>query len=163
VSSVRFQAAGPEAAAEVHRLTKLAFAGYTWLTPPSGAIHETEDDVRRDLATHGGVLGRLDGTPVAAARFRLEPRHLVVRRVAVDPRLQGQGVGKALMEWVHRIAAERGYREVRLGVRAQLPGNRDFYEGLGYRVVRKHTRPGTGDAHWFEMARVVGEEAAGLS
>ena len=120
----------------MHALTRAAFGGYTWLRPPSGAINESEDDVRRDLAAHGGVLARLDGAPVAAARFVLEPRLLHVRRVAVDPARQGTGIGRELMLWVERHARERGFREVRLGVRAQLPGNRAFYERLGYRVVR---------------------------
>lgn len=78
---------------------------------------------------------------------------LRVRRVAVVPDLQGSGIGRALMEWAHRHALDRGFSEVRLGVRAQLPGNRAFYETLGYRVVKAHTRPGSGDVVWFEMSR----------
>lgn len=158
---LRITVVGPDAAAEVHRLTQRAFGGYTWLTPPSGAINETEDDVRRDLRQHGGALARLDGTAVGALRFVAEPRHLRVRRVAVDPDRQGQGIGGELMRWAERYAAERGFSEVRLGVRAQLPGNRRFYEGLGYRVIREHRFPGTTDAHWLEMALGVGERAGG--
>lgn len=146
---------GPEAAAEVHRLTQRAFGGYTWLTPPSGAIDETEDDVRRDLQQHGGALARLDGQAVGCLRLVLEPRVLRVRRVAVDPTRQGAGIGRALMRFAERHAAERGFDEVRLGVRGQLPENRRFYEGLGYRVVREVPFPGTRDVHWLEMARAV--------
>lgn len=145
------QAAGPEAAREVHRLTQLAFAGYGWLTPPSGALSETEDDVRRDLRESGGALARLDGAPVGALRMRTEPQALWVRRVAVDPAQQGLGVGRALMRWAERLASARGLPEVRLGVRAQLPGNRAFYERLGYRVLRAHPRPGSDEVHWLEM------------
>lgn len=141
-------------------LTQAAFAGYTWLSPPSGAIDEREDDVRRDLAAHGGVLARLEGTPVAALRMVVEPRHLHVRRVAVHPSRQGGGIGRELMRWVERRAAERGFAEVRLGVRAQLPGNRAFYEKLGYRVVREHRRPGRGEVLWYEMAREVSRGAS---
>lgn len=146
---------GPEAAAEVHRLTQRAFGGYTWLTPPSGAIHENEDDVRRDLEQHGGALARLDGTAVGCLRFVVEPRVLRVRRVAVDPDRQGLGIGQALMRWTETYAAGRGFAEVRLGVRAQLPQNRRFYEGLGYQVVREVPYPGTRDVHWMEMARTL--------
>lgn len=153
VEAVGVQPAGPEAALEVHRLTQLAFAGYGWLTPPSGALAETEDDVRRDLQQHGGALARLDGTAVGALRLRSEPRQLWVRRVAVDPARQGHGIGRALMDWAQRLAEARGLAEVRLGVREQLPGNRAFYERLGYRVVRAHHRPGTDQVHWYEMAR----------
>ena len=152
------QAAGPESAREVHRLTQLAFAGYGWLTPPSGALSENEDDVRRDLQQHGGALARLDGAAVGALRLRQEPKALWVRRVAVDPARQGDGVGRGLMRWAEREAAARGLAEVRLGVRAQLPGNRAFYERLGYRVLRAHPRPGSEEVHWLEMGRPIAKE-----
>ncbi len=150
--------AGPESAREVHELTQAAFGGYRWLTPPSGAIRETEDDVRRELDAHGGLLGRLQGVPVGALRFVVEPRLLNVRRVAVDPQRQGLGIGRQMMRWLHWYAAERGFKRVRLGVRAELPGNRTFYEKLGYRVAHTHYRPGTREVHWFEMTKRVGEE-----
>lgn len=147
---------GPEAAGEVHRLTQLAFGGYGWLRPPSGALRETEDDVRRDLAQHGGAVARRSGAAVGALRLVVEPDRLVVRRVAVDPSQQGRGVGRALMEWAHEHARQLGVGSVRLGVRAQLPGNLAFYEGLGYRVKRAHTYPGTEEVHWYELERATG-------
>ena len=150
------QAAGPDSALEVHRLTQLAFGGYGWLTPPSGALAETEDDVRRDLQQHGGALARLAGSAVGALRLRFEPKALWVRRVAVDPAQQGHGVGRELMHWAEQQAAQRRLAEVRLGVREQLPGNRAFYEKLGYRVIQEHLRPGTREVHWFEMSQAVG-------
>ena len=155
MSDVRVAAVGAEAAAEVHRLTQAAFGGYSWLTPPSGAINETEDDVRRDLAQHGGALARLDGQAVGALRMVVEPRHLHVRRVAVLPAHQGAGIGRELMAWAEDRARGLARSEVRLGVRAQLPGNREFYERLGYRVVREHHYPGTRDVLWYELAKVV--------
>jgi len=161
VSDIVIVQAGPEAAAEVHRLTQLAFGVYTWLTPPTGATKETEDDVRRDLAAHGGAVARLNGVGVGALRFVVEPHHLHVRRVAVDPAYQGRGIGRRLMEWVHAHAAGRGFAEVRLGVRSQLPGNRIFYEKLGYRTLREHRFPGSREVHWYEMVRPVGRRGAG--
>ena len=153
IGPVSVQPAGTEAAFEVHRMTQLAFAGYGWLTPPSGALGETEDDVRRDLQQYGGAVARLDGSAVGALRLRTEPGRLWVRRVAVDPARQGLGIGRQLMDWALGQAGARGLAEVRLGVRAQLPGNRAFYERLGYRVVRAHNRPGTDQVHWYEMGK----------
>ena len=74
VQAVLIQRAGPESALEVHRVTQLAFGGYGWLTPPSGALAETEDDVRRDLQQHGGALARMAGSAVGALRLRAEPK-----------------------------------------------------------------------------------------
>lgn len=142
---------GPEAAAELHHLTKAAFAGYGWLDPPSGALSETEDDVRQDLARHHGLLYRLDGRFVAGLRLERRPDHLYVYRVAVDPAFQRRGIGRALMEWVHQYCRKAGVAEVRVGVRSQLPGNRQFYEALGYEVIAVHSHPGHTTVTWYEM------------
>lgn len=152
--------AGPESAREVHELTQAAFGGYRWLAPPSSAIRETEDDVRRDLAAHGGILGWLQGVPAGALRFVVEPKLLNVRRVAVDPARQGLGIGRELMRWLHGYAAERGFQGIRLGVRAELPGNLTFYEKLGYQIAHTHYRPGSRDVHWYEMTRPLWESDA---
>jgi GNAT superfamily N-acetyltransferase len=107
-------------------LTQLAFAGYGWLDPPSGALKETEQDVRRDLEEHGGGLARRDAQALGGLRFERRHGYLHVRRLAVDPAHQRQGIGTALMEWVQRYSHDQGYPEVRVGVRSQLPGNLAF-------------------------------------
>jgi tRNA threonylcarbamoyladenosine biosynthesis protein TsaE len=149
---VEISGCGPEAAEEVHRLTQLAFGGYGWLTPPSGALDETAAAVRQDLERHGGALARLDGRPVGALRLVSESTHLHVRRVAIDPAFQRLGIGAALMDWAREEAGRRGHGEVTVGVRAQLPGNRAFYERLGYRVIAEHSHPAAPDAVWLEMS-----------
>jgi hypothetical protein len=66
-------AAGPQDAAEVHRLTLEAFARHASLDPPSGAMQETLSQVRADLRPElrpdrrgaGGPSGR---RPPATAR-----------------------------------------------------------------------------------------------
>jgi tRNA threonylcarbamoyladenosine biosynthesis protein TsaE len=121
------------------------------LDPPSGAMRETVDSVRRDLATHGGAIAWIDGEAVGCLRFEVEPDHLHVRRVAVLPERQRRGIGTALMSWSHGHALSLGLREVRLGVRRQLPGNQAFYKRLGYRVIARHHHPGQRRVTWYEM------------
>jgi GNAT superfamily N-acetyltransferase len=142
---------GADAAADLHRLTLLAFGGYGWLDPPSGALGETEDDVRQGLIRERGLLASLQGRAVAGLRFERRPDHLLVRRVAVDPVYQRRGIGRALMEWVHEYCRAESIHEIRVGVRSQLPGNRQFYEALGYRVIGAHSHPGHTDVTWYEM------------
>jgi tRNA threonylcarbamoyladenosine biosynthesis protein TsaE len=155
--NIQVMGCGPEAADEVHQVTQLAFAGYGWLTPPSGALRETVDTVRHDLKLSGGALARLadGGLLVGALRLVFEPDHLYVRRVAVDPALQRHGVGTALMDWAREEAGKRGYREIRVGVRGQLPDNRAFYERLGYRVIGEHAIQKVPDFVWLEMSLQV--------
>jgi GNAT superfamily N-acetyltransferase len=57
-----------------------------------------------------------------------------VLRVQVHPSRQGTGLGRALMEGVHRIAAERGWEFVSLTARGGT-GVDGFYRGLGYTEV----------------------------
>lgn len=70
-----------------------------------------------------------------------------VLRVQVHPSRQGRGLGRALMEGVHRIAAERGWEFVSLTARGGT-GVDGFYRGLGYTEVGRipgAVRVGPGD------------------
>lgn len=55
-----------------------------------------------------------------------------MRQVAVKPHLQGQGIGRALVEFAEQFARERGFTLMKLHARdtAIL-----FYEKLGYECV----------------------------
>lgn len=138
--------AGPEDAPVVHELTKAAFAGQESLTPPSGAVAETEDTVREHLAAHDGALAYAGDEPVGALRMVVQEGYLHVRRVAVDPEHQGRGVCSALMRWAEDAARAEGVAELHVGVRDQLPANRAIYEHLGYTVVAEH-------GFWTELAK----------
>ncbi len=140
-------AVGAEAAGVVHALTRAAFGGYGWLDPPSGAMAETEDVVREELAARPGAVAYVDG--VAAGCCRLAERDdgtLHVRRLAVDPAYRGRGVASALMRWAESTARTEGRAELRVGVRVQLPDNRAIYEHLGYVLVAEHEV-------WVELAK----------
>ena len=70
-----------------------------------------------------------------------------VLRVQVHPSRQGAGLGRALMEGVHRIAADRGWEFVSLTARGGT-GVDAFYRGLGYAEVGRlpgAIRVGAGD------------------
>ena len=136
----------------MHRLTQAAFAPYAgFLDPPSGALRETVDSVERDLVAHGGAIAWSGAEAVGCLRFEVDADHMHVRRVAVAPERQREGIGTSLMEWVHGHARTLGLHEVRLGVRRQLPGNRAFYERLGYSLVARHRHPGQARVTWYEM------------
>ncbi|WP_347058569.1 GNAT family N-acetyltransferase [Blastococcus sp. HT6-30] len=57
-----------------------------------------------------------------------------VLRVQVHPSRQGQGLGRVLMDGVHRIARDRGWEFIHLTARGGT-GLDAFYRGLGYREV----------------------------
>lgn len=140
----------PERTEVVHSLTQAAFAPYVALARPSGALAETVDDVAADLATGGGLLAYDESwsTALGALRWRVEPDHLWVKRVAVHPDHQGRGVGDFLMDACRGIAHGTGRTRIRLGVRHALDANRRWYEQRGYRRVADH-------ADWSEYEAPV--------
>ena len=111
--------------------------------------------MRDDLENGGGALAQLGDEIVGCLRFQREVGFLKVRRVAVHPAYQRQGIGMALISWAHAYARDLDYSEVRVGVRLKLPGNIRFYEQLGYRVIAEHRHPGYAEVTWVEMAKGV--------
>jgi GNAT superfamily N-acetyltransferase len=148
---------GVERAAEVLRLTQRAFAPYAALDPPSGALAETEADVAADLVAGGGALARADGDGAAAVgclRWSLpDDGTFHVRRLAVDPAIQGRGVGLALMAWADDEARSRGCPGVTAGVRLALPGNQEFFRRLGFAVVGEHRHDGYSRVTWLSLGK----------
>jgi GNAT superfamily N-acetyltransferase len=148
--------AGPEDAPEVLRLTLAAFAPYVSLDPPSGGADDTLHQVLADIRGGGAALALLDGVPVGCLRWEATPAgEFQVRRVAVEPSLQGRGIGRALMAWAEAEAAARGSSAVTLGVRVALPGNQGFYSRLGYEVTGEHRHAGYRRPTWLSMRKTV--------
>jgi GNAT superfamily N-acetyltransferase len=65
----------------------------------------------------------------------LEPAHLLIENVAVDPGWQGGGVGRALLAWAEEYARENGRAAVRLYTHRLMERNQRLYAALGYERV----------------------------
>lgn len=125
---------------------------WTDVTNAGGAVGfvppVTEDDVvpLLDKLLEGVASGRdvlalltVDGKTAGFASVvgSLSPlrRHWgTVLRVQVHPSRQGQGLGRVLMDGVHRIARDRGWEFLHLTARGGT-GVDAFYRGLGYAEV----------------------------
>jgi GNAT superfamily N-acetyltransferase len=68
--------------------------------------------------------------------------HLVVNNVAVAPRSQGRGLGRALLTFAEAEARRRGYPEVRLHTNAAMADNLVMYPRLGYIEVARGWQEG---------------------
>jgi ribosomal protein S18 acetylase RimI-like enzyme len=55
-----------------------------------------------------------------------------LRQMAVINKLQGKGIGKALMVFAENLARDRGFKNLTMHARKSAVG---FYERLGYRVI----------------------------
>ncbi|TKJ22904.1 GCN5 family acetyltransferase [Blastococcus sp. CCUG 61487] len=86
----------------------------------------------RDVLCVLTVDGVLAGFAVLVGSSSPLRRHwATVLRVQVHPSRQGTGLGRALMEGVHRIAVGRGWEFLTLSARGGT-GVDGFYRGLGY-------------------------------
>lgn len=97
---------------------------------PKGSEVTTEEDScihAMVLADSGEILG------VARLQFN-SPQTAQVRFVAVAQQAQGKGVGKLLMEYLEKIAKEKGAEEVVLDARENAV---PFYKKINYQVTEK--------------------------
>lgn len=96
------------------------------------------------LTTHEALIAEREGRPVGyllftdvrreANAFTRARRFLLVDQVGASQRRQG--VGRALMDAAHAVAAERGIAEVELEVRAVNASALAFYAALGYQPLK---------------------------
>lgn len=118
-----------------------AYDGRDW-TDLIGALERLLADDHAAL-----LVAVVDGTIVglvevylrtdAPSEMRRSYRHAFVQSLVVTEASRGEGVGRALMETAHAWAAARGAVEVELDVWDFADGPLAFYEGLGYRTLRR--------------------------
>lgn len=62
-------------------------------------------------------------------------RQLVVHRLCIDPKCQGQGIASQLMDFAEDRGRELGYDSIRLDTFSENKPARRLYEKLGYKIV----------------------------
>jgi N-acetylglutamate synthase-like GNAT family acetyltransferase len=68
--------------------------------------------------------------------------HLLVENVAVAPNAQGRGLGRELMAFAERRAAELGMAELRLYTNQLMTENLALYPALGYTETGRRVEDG---------------------
>jgi ribosomal protein S18 acetylase RimI-like enzyme len=101
------------------------------------------------------LVGVLNGRIVAmGALRRISSEEAEIKRMRVEPALQGRGHGQALLDALHSRAAELGYSTLRLDTTVHQWAARSLYEGNGYRETRRG-RIGPFDCVFYERSAVV--------
>ena len=75
----------------------------------------------------GNVLGGLVMT--------FEHNEATIANIAVDPKVQGQGIGGALMNFAESKAREKGFSELYLATHVMLVENISLYQHLGWEEI----------------------------
>jgi ribosomal protein S18 acetylase RimI-like enzyme len=71
-----------------------------------------------------------------------EPDHVLIENVAVDLRHQGEGIGRALLDYAETSACALGAAELRLYTNAAMTENLVLYTRLGYQEIDRRTENG---------------------
>ena len=101
----------------------------------SGSWDEDLDEIEDVYLDSGGefLVGVLNGEIVAmGALMKLSPERAELKRMRVMPGLQGRGYGQAMLDALHRRAAELGYSTLRLDTTVQQRAARRLYLKNGY-------------------------------
>jgi ribosomal protein S18 acetylase RimI-like enzyme len=112
-----------------------------------------------DLAPPSGelLLASIDGTPIAMAGVRdLETPVAEVKSMYVSPAARGRGLGRALLDRLESIAAERGCEAARLDTADHLTAAIALYRSRGYQEIPAYNTGPAADL-WFER-RLGGDD-----
>lgn len=91
---------------------------------------EEEIDQYEDEAVH--FVTYLEGSPIAAGRFRVVDGYGKVERICVLKEARKTGSGKAIMNEIEAYAHNQGLHKLKLNAQTHaIP----FYVGLGYEAV----------------------------
>jgi ribosomal protein S18 acetylase RimI-like enzyme len=138
-------------AAAVAALVERAYA--PWVAVIGRRPAPMDDNyVARCAAGQAFILER-EGVLAAAIVLEDEADHLWLDNVAVDPRWQGKGLGRALLDFAETEGRRRGFAEVRLLTHQKMLSNIALYARLGY--VETGRRVEDGFARVFMAKRIA--------
>lgn len=101
-----------------------------------------DDDYARKLRSAEVFVAEADDRIRGVIVLLEHDDHLFVENVAVDPEYQGAGIGRALLAYAERFAADHDLPELRLYTNALMTENLAYYPRLGYREVARRREAG---------------------
>ncbi|HTJ89861.1 MAG TPA: GNAT family N-acetyltransferase [Acidocella sp.] len=138
MTNIRPAVAGDLAA--VQTLVRAAYAPYI---PRLGrAPAPMTDDYAAAIAKGLVYLSEIDGMLAGLVVLIAEPDALLVDNIAVAPALQGQKIGRCLMEFAEETAKQHGLGRLRLYTNALMTENIGWYARLGFRETHRGTEAG---------------------
>lgn len=148
-------------APEILQVMQTAFLEYKGIIdPPSGVHHETVESVKQKLQTGNFVLAEINHEIVGCVFYQNKGPYFNLGRLSVIPQYRNQGIGRMLITDVEEKARKSQIPCVRLGVRIVLTTLRQYYEGLGYKVVSFETHEGYSEPTYVLMEKAVGLRTA---
>jgi predicted N-acetyltransferase YhbS len=135
-------------------LLAIVHAAFAAFEPPSSVLNETVADLARRLRDGLVLVAQADGRFIGSVFAARQGDALYLTRLAVAPAWRQRGVGRALVAAAEAEARAAGLRRLILRVRTNLPGNRAYFEGLGFAVTGQGQDPGR--PPYDVMERILG-------
>ncbi|ESZ38989.1 GNAT family N-acetyltransferase [Mesorhizobium sp. L2C066B000] len=128
---------------ELLGLIMRAFAPMDGVIDPPSSAHLLNAGNLRDKAGRETVLLALQDDRIAGCVFALERADdFYIGKLAVEPELQGQGIGRRLMQAVEFLARSRNKPAIELQTRIELTVNRATFARLGFRETARTAHDG---------------------
>ena len=133
----------------IHRAyAPLASRGFNY-TGVDQPVEETAKRISRGQCAVAEIDGTIVGTITVirprfdrATRGYCEPHVASVHQFAVEPKLQGNGIGLALMSWAESWARDQGYRHLAVDTAESAHHLIAYYAKRGYGFVEFAQWPG---------------------
>ena len=102
------------------------------IDPPSSARRLTAEGLRRKAEEETGFLATSEGRVIGCIFVVERENGCYIGKLAVEPQLQGQGIGKKLVEAAEEFAGARGKTALELQTRIELTANHAAFARLGF-------------------------------
>jgi predicted N-acetyltransferase YhbS len=112
------------------------------IDPPSSAHKLTTGLLEAKAKAETVLIAIADGKLVGCVSLADRGDHAYLGKLAVDPALQGKGIGRRLVEAVEAEAIRQGKSFVELQTRVELTGNQAIFARLGYRETERTAHTG---------------------
>lgn len=122
---------------DIMKITKEAFLKYAELAKieTTPAIHETYDDVKKDIDEKIVLIAFSDGIPVGSVRVQVfDDNTAYLSRFGVKVTSQNNGIGKSIMNLVDRIMIKKGVKKICLHTGSRVTSLIRFYYGRGFYI-----------------------------
>ena len=123
------------------------------IDPPSSLRRLDAPALARKAAEERLFLAWREGTLAGCAFFAVRPGALYIGKLAVEPALHGQGIGRALMAAAEAEARKRGLAALELQTRVELIENHAAFARMGFSRTGLSAHPGYDRPTTVEMRK----------
>lgn len=126
------------------------------IDPPSSARSLTVASLEKKCSDEAVFLAIADGQIVGCVFLADRGARAYVGKLAVEPGLQGRGIGRWLISTAEGEAQRRGRRVIELQTRVELTGNHAAFARLGFRETVRTAHADYGRPTSITMRKELG-------